>query len=185
MCLATGSRWSRVVAAKTRSRRTSNASLRVTARSRSRAGRGSDDQRERPPVPDLPDSFLDLGMAMSRQGPSYLEDAGKEASILVPVQKLTNHLDSLTKHPFSSAGTAPPAKSIPSIWLSADSSPKAEKSDEPRDRVQSLKPPLLRHDSARRSVSEYTSLHTRKASRFSVPVSVSTMPVGTTRSGTP
>lgn len=69
------SRWSRVAAAKTRSRRTSNASLRVTKRSRSRAGRGSEDKREAPPVPTLPgalqdSSFLDLD---SRQ-PSYAED---------------------------------------------------------------------------------------------------------------
>jgi hypothetical protein len=58
------SRWSRVAAAKMRSRRTSDASLRVTRRSLSRAGRGSEDKR-RPPVPNLPadlqgNSFLDL-----------------------------------------------------------------------------------------------------------------------------
>jgi hypothetical protein len=59
------SRWSRVAAAKMRSRRTSDASLRVTRRSLSRAGRGSEDKRRPPPVPNLPadlqgNSFLDL-----------------------------------------------------------------------------------------------------------------------------
>ena len=60
------SRWNRVTAAKTRSRRTSHGSLRVTKRSLSRAGRGSEDKiRPRPPVPILPErlqgnSFLDL-----------------------------------------------------------------------------------------------------------------------------
>ena len=71
-------RWNRVVAAKTRSRRTSNASLRVTARSRSKASRGTEDRRERPPVPDLPDSFLDLGTANGWQGSN---DTGKATRI--------------------------------------------------------------------------------------------------------
>ena len=61
------SHWNRLVAAKTRSRRASNASLRVTTRSHSKPGRGSEDQRKRPPMPDLPDSFLDLGTAVNRQ----------------------------------------------------------------------------------------------------------------------
>jgi hypothetical protein len=58
-------RWNQVVAAKTRSRRTSNASLRVTRRTRSTKGCASEDN-VRPPVPMLPSScqnvssFLDL-----------------------------------------------------------------------------------------------------------------------------
>ena len=70
------SRWMRVAAAKTRSRRTSNASLRVTKRSVSRAGRSSEDKLQPPPVPNIPGnfhetSFLDLDSrhtSMSRDG---------------------------------------------------------------------------------------------------------------------
>lgn len=60
-----GSRWSRVAAAKTRSRRTSNASLRMTKRSLSRAYHTSESNANPPPVPELPGSlhegsFLEL-----------------------------------------------------------------------------------------------------------------------------
>lgn len=69
------SRWSRVAAAKTRSRRTSDASLRVTRRSLSRAGRANDDNSRPPPVPTLPgnldSSFLDLS---SRNPSSSVDD---------------------------------------------------------------------------------------------------------------
>jgi hypothetical protein len=75
-----GSRWSRVTAAKTRSRRTSNASLRVTKRSLSRAGRVSED-RLRPPVPSFPESlqgnsFLDLESKNPSRHTSTAHDGG-------------------------------------------------------------------------------------------------------------
>jgi hypothetical protein len=76
------SRWSRVTAAKTRSRRTSNASLRVTKRSLSRAGRNSEDKLRPPPVPIIPgnlheSSFLEFdskhtSMTREGEGEAYL-----------------------------------------------------------------------------------------------------------------
>jgi hypothetical protein len=58
-------RWSRVAAARTRSRLTSHASLRVMRRSASRAGQGFEDKLRPPPVPARPgnrqvNSFLNL-----------------------------------------------------------------------------------------------------------------------------
>lgn len=67
-------------------------------------------------------------------------------------------------HPFS-VGTI--AEDVPSVWLLADTSPDTHL--EERDHVQSMRPfPLMRHDSAGRSSSEYSKLRPRQA-RHSVP----------------
>jgi hypothetical protein len=67
-------------------------------------------------------------------------------------------------HPFS-AGVI--TEDVPSVWLLADTSPDTHA--EERDHVQSMRPfPLMRHDSAGRSSSEYSKLRPRQA-RHSVP----------------
>jgi hypothetical protein len=77
------SRWGRVTAARTRSQRTSNASLRVTKRSLSRAGRTSEDRQQPPPVPHIhipgntqPNSFLDLNNNTQTQTSTAQEGNG-------------------------------------------------------------------------------------------------------------
>jgi len=177
------SRWSRVAAAKTRSRLTSHASLRVTKRSLSRAGR-ADDKLRPPPVPHIPgnlqdSSFLDLDGKNPSHAPVppgsnndlCLSPRGRPRSLLITViltdgfLNFTSDKPDESPHPFSAGGIP---EDIPSVWLLADTSPKAH--PEERDRVQSMRPfPLMRHDSAGRSSSEYSHLKPRQA-RHSVPV---------------
>jgi hypothetical protein len=67
-------------------------------------------------------------------------------------------------HPFSASVNT---EDVPSVWLLADTSPDTHA--EELDHVQSMRPfPLIRHDSAGRSSSEYSKLKPRQA-RHSVP----------------
>jgi hypothetical protein len=173
-------RWSRVAAARTRSRLTSHASLRVMRRSASRAGHGSEDKLRPPPVPNIPgnrqdNSFLDLdGKPLPHMptnpggsGGFSSSNRGKQRSPLSTAVGLigsTSDKPEERPHPFS-AGVI--AEDVPSVWLLADTSPDTHA--EERDHVQSMRPfPLMRHDSAGRSSSEYSKLRPRQA-RHSVP----------------
>ena len=156
------SRWNQVVAAKTRSQRTSNASLRVTKRNRSVAGRGPEDNLQPPPVPMLPD----------RQGLSFL-DLNPRAGEHYPLLFSTSHSgeplhcteSEYSTHPFGSP------EAVPSMLVSADTS---NSHAEERDSIQSMYPfPLrVRHDSGRRSSSEYNNVKLWQG-RHSVPVPTS------------
>ncbi|KIM90210.1 hypothetical protein PILCRDRAFT_811932 [Piloderma croceum F 1598] len=155
-------RWSRVAAARTRSRLTSHASLRVMRRSASRAGHGSEDKLRPPPLPIIPgnrqdNSFLDLdGKPLPHTSANPGGSGGFSSSIRDKLEE--------RPHPFS-AGVI--AEDVPSVWLLADTSPDTH--PEERDHVQSMRPfPLIRHDSAGRSSSEYSKLRPRQA-RHSVP----------------
>ncbi|KAF7985773.1 hypothetical protein HWV62_387 [Athelia sp. TMB] len=147
------SRSVRVIAARTRSRRTSDASLRVTKRSVKAEGRT-------PPVPKIPvvfdseENFLDI-------------DTGSPSTPRVPSHKRDK------PHPYSSGGshssssTGHPASDVPSFWISADT-PK----NSPRKRAsvqQQRSQPLMRRDSGGRSNSRYSHLVKPQTSRHSLP----------------
>lgn len=150
------SRSTRVIAAKTRSRRTSDASLRVTQRSRSRARYAAEGKA--PPVPTLPTS-------MNVSEISFLEfDPNSPSPDNVPNRLYSTARPEKT-HLFSSNVNR---AAVPSIWISADV---PIHHSEEQDRLDPMSPfPLVRHDSARRSTSEYSLLKPKpKVARHSVP----------------
>jgi len=153
----TRSRSTRVTAARTRSRRTSDASLRVIKRN-------ATTEPKAPPVPRIPvefdaeESFLDI------------DSASPNATRAVSYKRGKPHPYSTSgNHSYSAAGRPGPSSAVPSFWISADT---PKKSPKKRASIQQQhSDPLMRRTSGGRSNSRYSHMvsPTRKPSRHSLP----------------